>query len=358
MLKRFICLLYILFLLPFSCIDPYNLALEEGEQLLSVEGYINTMPGPHTIRLTRTDTYGSVFEGLIRPVRQAQVNVRDSEGLVTFLQETEEPGVYQTPEGFQAKIGLSYTLQIKLLNGREYTSFPERVNSVPQIDSLSVRSVSLATDNRLLDRVGVQIIANFRDPADQSNYYYWRTTQSVYVVVANPEQYTNPPDHPTNPRGPNPKDCCSICYLIENNRIQNFSHASDDEFNGLNTRQSVAFIEDNGSRFRMTFRTEIIQMGVSAEAHRFLRLIDQQLSITGSVFDQPPANIRGNMISLDDPDELVLGYFIAAGAQSREIYINNEDLEFTATPRVIADDCRVVPRATIEPPSFWNPPFD
>ncbi|WP_291784655.1 DUF4249 domain-containing protein [Cecembia sp.] len=355
MLKRFIHLFYILFLLPFSCIDPYNLALEEGEQLLTVEGFINTMPGPHAIRLTRTDTYGSVFEGLIRPIRQAQVNVRDSEGLVTFLEEV-EPGVYHTPVGFQAQIGLSYTLQIQLLNGRLYSSFPEKVNPVAPIDSVSIRSVSVATDNRLQDRVGVQLLAHFKDPGDQNNFYYWRTTPGTYVVVANPELFTNPPNHPTNPRGPNPKDCCDICYLTENNRIQNFAIASDEDFNGLDTRQTITFIEDNGSRFKRTYRTEVLQMGITQNAHRFLRLVDQQLSITGSVFDQPPANIRGNMISLDDPDELVLGYFIAADVKSQVVYIDNQDLEFLATPRIIADDCRTVPNATLNPPSFWNPP--
>lgn len=357
MIKRIIYIIYILFLLPFSCIDPYNLALEEGEQLLSVEGFINNLPGPHTIKLTRTDTYGSVFEGLIRPVRQAQVSVRDSEGLVTFLEEN-DPGEYKTPVGFQAKIGLSYTLQIRLLDGKEYASFPERVNSVAPIDSLSVRSVRLATDNRLQDRFGVQIIANFKDPSDQNNFYYWRMSPGAFVVVANPELYTNPPTHPTNPRGPNPKDCCAICYLVENNRIQEFTIAADREFNGLNTSRAVAFIGDNGLRFKSTYRAEILQMGVSPEAHRFLRLIEQQLSISGSVFDQPPANIRGNIISLDNPDEVVLGYFIAAGAQSKVIYINNSDLEFTALPSIIPDDCQTVPRATLNPPPFWNPPLD
>jgi hypothetical protein len=346
-------LFYILLLIPLSCIDPYNVNLEEGEQLLTIEGFITTDPGPHQIKLTRTDTYGSVFEGLIRPVRQAQVNVRDSEGLVTFLTEI-EPGIYETPEDFTAKLGLSYTLQIRLQDGREYTSFPEKVNQVAPIDNVSIRSVELATESRLETRVGVQLIAEFKDPGDQTNFYYWRTTPGAFVLVANPELYTNPPTHPTDPRGPAPKQCCAICYLVESNRIQNFSLASDEDFNGLDTRLPVAFIEDNGLRFKDTYRAEIKQLGISQNAHRYLRLVDQQLSITGSVFDQPPANIRGNIISLDDPDETVLGYFIAADVASQVIYIQPSDLEFRATPRIIPDDCLTVPGASLEPPSNWS----
>lgn len=350
MLKR---LLYILFLIPLSCVDPYNLALEEGEQLLTIDGFITTDPGPHRIRLSRTDTYGSVFEGLIRPVRQAAVNVRDSEGQVTFLTEVEQ-GLYETPAGFSAKLGLSYTLQIRLQDGKEYTSFPERVNQVSPIEDISIRTVEIATDDRLETRVGVQLIAKFKDPGDQVNNYYWRTTPGSFVLVANPELFTLPPDHPTNPRGSAPKDCCAICYVVESSRSQNFVIASDEDFNGLETRLPVAFIEDNGLRFKDTYRAEIQQMGISQGAFRFLRLIEQQLSITGSVFDQPPANIRGNMISLDDPDETVLGYFIAADVASKEVFIRSDDLDIKVTPRIIPDDCRTVPGATIDPPANWN----
>lgn len=349
MLKR---LLYILLIIPLSCVDPYTLELERGEQLLTVDGFITTEPGPHRIRLTRTDTYGSVFEGLIRPVRLATVNVRDSEGMVTFLTEV-EAGVYETPAGFKAKVGLSYTLQLRLIEGREYTSFPEKVNQVAPIDQVSIRTVEIATDDRLEQRVGVQLIAHFKDPGDQANNYYWRTAPGSFVLVANPELYTNPPTHPSDPRGPAPKDCCAICYLVESSRSQNFTIASDESFNGLETRLPVAFIEDNGLRFKDTYRAEIQQMGISQEAFRFLRLIEQQLSITGSVFDQPPANIRGNIISLDNPDETVLGYFIAADVATSELYIKSDDLDIKATPRIIPDDCRTVPGATLSPPSNW-----
>lgn len=351
MLKR---LFYILLLLQISCIEPYKVELPQGEQLLTVDGFVTTEPGPHTIRLTRSDTYGSVFEGLIRPVSQASIAIRDSEGNVVFLTETEERGVYQTPIGFQARVGISYSLLIELQGGKSYTSLPEMVNSVPEIESLSYRAIEIQTANRLQNRIGVQIFTQFKDPSDQTNFYYWRQGIGSYVVVANPELYTLPPDHPTNPRGAAPKDCCSTCYLQETSRFQTFSIASDQDFNGLSQSIPVAFIEDDGLRFKDTYRAEIQQMSVSREAHRFLRLIDQQISLTGSVFDQPPANIRGNIISLDDPDEIVLGFFIAASVSKKEVFIQRNSLEVTQTPKIIPDDCRTVRGATLDPPASWN----
>lgn len=353
MLRRLVLLLL---LLPLACIDPYNVNAPEGERYLTVEGYITTDPGPHSIKLTRTDTYGSAFEGLIRPIVQATVAVRDSDGLVSFLTEITQ-GVYETPANFRAKVGMSYTLQIDLSNGQSYSSLPELVKAVPKIDSVSYRSVSVATDNRLLDRFGVQLTTHFKDPGEESNFYYWRTGPATFVVVANPELFTLSPNHPTNPRGAAPKDCCAICYYKEQLRVQNFAIGTDEDFNGLSTRKQVTFIEDDGLRFKDTYRAEVQQMAISDNAYRFLKLAEQQLSITGSVFDQPPANIRGNMINLADPDEVVLGYFIAADIETKQIYIKRADLDqgLLQTPSIIPDDCRTFIGADITIPSDWNP---
>jgi hypothetical protein len=352
MLKR---LIYILLIIPISCIDPYKIDIPQGAQLLTVDGLITTDPGPHLIRLTRSDTYGSVFEGLIRPVIRAKVAIRDSEGNVTFLDELANDGIYATPAGFRARVGISYSLQIDLQSGRSYTSLPERVESVPQIDSLSYKSVKLSTNNRLIDLIGVQVFAHFKDPSDQSNFYYWRNGTSTFVLVANPELHTTPPTNPDNPRAPDPKDCCAICFLDDDSKIQRFTLASDENFNGLSQRLPVLFIEDNGLRFKQTYRAEVQQMAISTEAHRFLNLIKQQTNLTGSVFDNPPANIRGNLISLDDPDEVVLGFFMAASVDKKQVYIENNKLEFQQTPGIIPDDCRTVSGARLDPPSDWNP---
>jgi hypothetical protein len=95
MLRR---LIYLLLLLPVACIDPYQVDIQSGEQLLTIEGLITSGPGPHRVKLTRSDTYGSVFEGLIRPVTGATVVIRDDQGQVTFLEELGiERGAYHTP---------------------------------------------------------------------------------------------------------------------------------------------------------------------------------------------------------------------------------------------------------------------
>ncbi len=353
MLKR---LIYIFFLIPLSCIDPYQVDVPEGEQLLTVEGIISTGPGPHAITLTRSATYGSVFQGLIRPVSQATVVVRDNEGNVTFLTEDAEArGTYFTPTNFQAVVGRSYTLQILTVEGKVYTSTPERVESVPAISSLQVRTVTIPSNGSEAPRSGVQLIAEVNDPADQDNFYYWRNGPAVYILETRPDLFTPRPS-PQNPdRTPQPKPCCIQCFRTEISNNQSLFVVNDDNFNGLAARIPASFIEDNGLRFVNKFRIDLKQYSISQGAYRFLRLVKQQAEISGSIFDPPPATIRGNMISLDNPDEVVLGYFMAGGETTRRIYIDKNDLTIKQNRAIIPDDCRVVSGASVDSPADWNP---
>ncbi len=348
MLKR---LIFIFLLLPMACIDPYQVDVPKGQQLLTVEGLIHTGPGPHAITLTRSDTYGSIFEGLIRPVTGATVVVRDNEGQVTFLTEGVDSRVsYFTPGGFRAEIGKSYTLQIQTAEGKVYTSLPERVESVPSIQDISIKTVTVPVEGETNPRSGVQLISEINDPADQNNFYFWRLGPLVHVLEARPDLFVE-----RETRTPAPKDCCYTCFRTEITGNQSLFIAQDDNFNGLTTRIPAAFIEDNGLRFVVRMRVDLKQYAVSQDAYRFLRLVKQQAEISGSIFDPPPATIRGNMISLENPDEVVLGYFMAAGESSKRIYINKSDLTFRQVSGTIPDDCRTVSGANVDPPFDWNP---
>ncbi|WP_343853883.1 DUF4249 domain-containing protein [Algoriphagus jejuensis] len=353
MLRR---LIFLALILPVACIEPYKLDVPEGEQLLMVEATITSGPGPHAVTLTRTATYGSIFEALIRPVTQATVAVRDESGATTILTESSEArGSYFTSASFQAEIGKSYTLLIETIDGKTYASRPEKVESVPALENVGIRTVVIDQAGGENPRSGIQVIAEVNDPGDQNNFYYWRNGPATYVLETRPDLYT-PPTSPANPdRIPQPKPCCFTCYRTEISSNRSMFVETDDDFNGLTTHIPVAFIEDDGRRFVRTFRIDVKQLGISQEAYRFLRLVKQQAEISGSVFDPPPATIRGNMTSLDNPEEVVLGYFIAAGETTKRIYVNNSDLTFHQNNALIPDDCLTVQGTSVSPPADWKP---
>lgn len=327
-----------LFLLLNSCIDPYKVVAPEGESMLSIEGHITDEPGPHIIKISRTATYGSIFVDFIRPEYGALVAIREFEtGEMVFLKEAKQ-GVYETPLGFAARIGNSYSLLITTREGLEYTSFPSKALRPPSLDSLTYQTVIIPSKDKLNPRSGIELIAYFRDPSAEKNYYFWNIKNAVSTIESYPEFYKPPRSLPTDPY--QPKACCKYCDVPGFSVSRGLYLEEDVNFDGLSTSKAAGYIEDDGFRLAYRYRFDFEQMAISEETFRFLRLVNQQLTLNGSVFDPPPANIRGNIVSLSNPDETVLGHFFAGGVSRKKVSLRGAELNLLQFQQPFNDDCR------------------
>ena len=347
MKKLSIIILVLIIAVLGSCVDVLNLSTDREERLLVVEGYISTLPGPHTIKLQRSAKYGSVFEGFITNEEDAQISVRDEQGRVTFLTEA-RAGEYQTPATFQGQIGSTYTLQIVTSDGTTYTSLPERIEAVVPLKSISTNfksTPSRGEEGTVEDVSGLEIIAHFNDPEDAKNYYRWRNT-GVYELNTEPCAFTHRFGRSA------PKECCDRCWISESDESVHIF--KDNISNGSEISQPVAFILDDGIRLTARYFLRVEQHSVSESAYQFLNTIKGQLEIDGDIFDPPPAITRGNIINLDNPDENVIGYFMASDISFQEVFLTPADLEKLQPVVFIPDDCRLTdPTATTARPVFW-----
>lgn len=178
---------WLLIFSTFSCIDPYGFNAELGEQALAVEGYITTIPGHQEIRLRRAEVFGPDYIGVNKPEGLATVLIKDDLGRVTRLVEQRQRGLYATEEIFAAEIGRSYNLEIITQNKKRYISKAELVREVPKLDSVTYRAVRIPSTDLLNDDYGVQVLGHFQDPKGQDNYYFWRTMESDFVLIAEPD---------------------------------------------------------------------------------------------------------------------------------------------------------------------------
>jgi len=132
-----------------ACEDIINPALEPADPVLVVDAWINDLPGPQTILLSRTQPY---FEATLPPpVSGADVRITDDLGRVfLFVETATKPGTYEwTPSGNDTlRIGGAYTLAI--VDGSESFSALSRMGRVPVIDSLTFEEDdNLATGGKL-----------------------------------------------------------------------------------------------------------------------------------------------------------------------------------------------------------------
>ncbi|MCB0686048.1 MAG: DUF4249 domain-containing protein [Saprospiraceae bacterium] len=332
-----------------SCVDEVNIQTSQAVRTLVVEGFITTEPGPHTVKISTSAKYGTIFEDFSKRESKATVRIRDNEGRVTFLTESEDAGVYLTPTDFHAELGKSYTLLINTLRQGDYASIPEETAKVPPIDSLQVFYRKTPTENTLIDQHSVEIYATWMDPPEEQNFYTWQN-KGTYFIETFPENFTI---STTSGKVPAPKPCCKNCWVTELNSDKTIRLFSDRNYDGKSITQLAANIVDDGGRFMDKYLVRIRQLGLSKNAFTFLDVLKRQLGVSGGIFDPPPAELRGNIVNLDDPDNTAIGYFFASEVQTDSIFIDGTVLQGKAPSRQINDDCRILEGSTTIRPSYW-----
>ena len=365
-----------LFLLFFvlGCINPIELEVRTDDRLLVVDGFITTEPGPHKIRLTRSSDYiGFSFQSGVNVAEEnALVAIRSDQGEV-FRMAHIGRGIYQTPTDFQPVIGQSYSLNIELMNGDQLVSAPQLITEAPAIENVLLRYNKLPSVDEFSFNSGVDVFVEYQDPAASRNFYLTTHTKGVYPFTSNWDLFfcgNNP--FCCVPTFANPE--LERCFRYERDfpdtgvqvesvqdcrrsggpQERQFNVYEDSQFNGNLITNKAVFIKDDGRRFEFSYRTQINLMSISPEAFAFFSAIQGQLSIDGDIFDPPPANVRGNMLNLTNPNQQVLGYFGAFDVSSETIYIERDLLEDFQSQFLWTTDCVNLDSSSVEKPLDWQ----
>jgi hypothetical protein len=252
----------------------------------------------------------------------------------------ELPGVYQTTDtNFVGQIGRSYVLTVHMPDGRMYQSQPEQLLPVPLLEELKAEFVDVADRSR---PSGYRVLVDTQDPVEMANYYRW----SAYGYVRRESEGL-----PRLGGGV----CCKSCWLlISNNDVNIFSDAN---INGNRIQNRFALFSPFYIRGKQY--VEVSQYSLTREAYQFWKLLDEQQTRTGSLFDPQPAPIEGNIYNAENNHELALGYFGASAISRKRLIISGDTV--TMFPGYVEEfipfgpmDCRFAfPYATFYSPENW-----
>src|SRR5690606_19602964 len=148
-----------------------------------------------------------------------------------------------------------------------------------------------------------------------------------------------------------PKECCTQCFLEEN--LEQLKVIDDRLTNGKKVlRQNVLFMPFEkylGVKNKLT----LYQHSISEDAYNFFRIMEQQKLATGTVFDPPPDELKGNITSVNNENEQVIGFFDVSGVSIRQVTILRNDIDSPFAPFRYPDDCEVMKGATRVIPAGW-----
>lgn len=290
-----------------ACVTPYQPDVRSlGYKALIVDGYITDQPGPYQVTLTYSSDFTVAAVNYI--VTGATVYVTDEQGSRQDFLEIGR-GVYRTPATYQGKQGRTYKLSIVLPDGRRYESKPEKITPVSSIDRIYEEYTEQPIAGITAIDKGFNVYLDTKDPATSGNYYRWIWTHFEPLSICETRTITT--GGISTEYG---YDCCQACWDIVRCRGANCNNAtSDEQINGKSiSRQPLTRAPYTSTA---GYYMEVEQLSLSREAYVHYKTIESLTSSNGGIFDAAPASLQGNIVSLTDPKETIIGYFSASGSQ-------------------------------------------
>ena len=329
----YIALIFILFS---GCIQELD-TFKKAERILIVEGSISDKKAAHTVKVNYTKPFNTPSD--FSDVSAATVEIVDNLGNRELLTHTGKDS-YQSDTSFFGVVGRFYHVEITLRNGLKYHSDPEELLAVPEIqDAWYERELVevLTEDNVLIKSPRITYKVKFADTPGERNYYRWRY-QGTYQVFA-PE---------ADSFGDTPRPINRACPQIVNGVIQyrptrdcwvpDFDNESlviesDEFFNGKTIDEYTIFSLEVSSKFSIGYYNVLSQVSMSKGAYEYLNALKTQMGNKGSIFETSNYQIVGNIHSDDNPDELVLGYFMTGAVSEKSVFVNALDLPDVFPPK-------------------------
>ena len=300
-----------------SCVEDFEFGTQNFEDILVIESTITDEDKAQEVFLSRTFRLEN-NEPI--PEQNATITVTDDQQTTYSFVEA-SPGRYISSTTFAATTGRSYQLQITTADGRSYASRSATLPQTSQIDNLFAERV--VNDQGV---EGIGILVDSFDPTGNANFYRYEFEETYQIIPPFWSEVeleiisVNPPETNLVPRSREER----VCYrtLFSNDIILTTTTTLDENrVSGFR----VHFIEPDNSVLRDGYSILVKQFVQSAEANQFFNSL-KEFSDSESLFSQvQPGFVRGNILSVNDPDENVLGFFDIASVSSARIFIKLKD---------------------------------
>ena len=305
-------------LLLASCVEEFNFENETFEYLLVVDATLTDEVKHHEIYINRAHKFEAQ-----EPNKVTGATVKIIGNHTTYLFEEKVPGTYVSLDSFSAQPNIAYHLEITTKNGTNYASGANQLTTKTTIDNLY--ALREANDN---GNDGVVLYVDSFDPSNTSKYYRYEFDETFKVIAprwVDEDAYIVSDNYPDcivalEPRSEDVK----VCYRTETSPV-------------INITNTLAFTEDRVQKHPVNFLTNqdykishrysilVRQYVITEQAYAFWNTMNSFVE-ERSLFSQVQGGfVSGNITSVSNPDEKVIGFFEVSATSSKRLFFNYTD---------------------------------
>ncbi len=297
--------LSVIFFIFNSCVQPYTPPeITAPDSYLVVDGSLNVSPlATSQIKLSRTQNLNQ--NDPPEAVQEAAVDVEGDKGSKFTFTET-QPGTYTLLPVTYAE-NEKFRLHIKTKEGKEYVSLYVPAMQTPAIDSVTYRIAP--------DKSGVQINVNTHDPLNKTRFYRWNFEEtweyqmplySAYEVI----------NRKVRARTEDINTCWSTRKSTQITVATSIKLSK-----GIIRDVPITFVPVFGDKLRIKYSILVRQYGISQNEFEYWSALSNTNEVTGGLFDSLPEQVTGNITCVNDPNEIVFGFFSASSLAEKRMFI-------------------------------------
>lgn len=278
---KYIIILGLLLVTVYSCTESFNADLvDQNGNRLVVEGVFTNQHKIHEITLSRTGKY--YLNGETDRVLGATVSITDNDTVIN-LHDNNDDGVYETERELAGKDNHTYTLNITLANGEQYSA-TETILPINPIDSI----------NYIYDKS--------ENPFDDKKYYHIK----IYVQES-----------------PIPNQFYQWDLLVDDTCITDTLRLkrveSDDLLNGNYVSGWTVYEIDSDEITEEEHVVTLQMSSLSQDMYDFHYSVLMETDYSGSMFSGNPSNVPSNI------SNGAFGYFRASAVSEKSIIVKRHE---------------------------------
>ncbi len=323
--KFFLCFIIIL---HSSCREPFEPDSIDFLDALVVESTITNELKKHEVKLSRTYALEN-FEPTY--VNNANVRVEDSNNnLYSFSLISD--GSYISDSAFQAISGVTYKLYITTQDGKEYES--DSIELTPISDITNLYTEIVTKDN---GETGIQIMVDNNNTNSSAQYFRYQYEETYKIIAPNWNLYEAVL---TNFSVASNGDAVEFdSEFIERTQEEQICFITDKSFGILQTSTSdlnensiekfpIKFIQSNDGVLRDRYSILVKQFVQSIEAYTYYEIVNELGENQNILSQTQPGFVLGNVSSLNDTQEKVIGFFEVSSVSEKRVFFNYSDFNF------------------------------
>ena len=299
----------------YGCVEEYQPEIDEGKSVLVVNGAITDLPGPYMVRIS---TSSNTSDPKYHPLRNCVVTIADNLGNKAALSETSDGEYYTDSAAIRGIPGRRYHIIVETPDGERFESDEELLMKGTGIKNLYPILETHDDPEFPTPREGYQFYIDTEVPVSDTNYYMWSlaSTHKFDVEFKIYWYYDGIRLHQVLHT-----DSLQTCFRTD--AIKKIFLYNTSEFSQPVVEHHPLHFEDNYSKaLTIRYSLYVQQMSLTKEAYTYWNSIREIYDNQGSLYEYQPYSVRGNIYKVGDRGTEAYGYFMAAGASDRRVFVD------------------------------------